>query len=189
MTKTELRKAYKEKRQHLSVKDIAIRSDLILINFQKVDLPFLSCAHTYIASQKLGEVETLHMVEFLQFKNPGIKIIVPKVDAISGSMDHFNFEDNLEMIENCFGIEEPSGGIKIDPVEIDLVLVPLLAFDKKGYRVGYGKGYYDRFLKECRKDVIKIGLSFFEDEEHIIDINQFDIPLNSCVTPGRIYNF
>ncbi|MEO6289302.1 MAG: hypothetical protein ABIO76_05250, partial [Ginsengibacter sp.] len=73
MIKTELRKAYKEKRQHLSVKDIAISSDLILINFQKVDLPFLSCVHTYIASHKLGEVETLHLVEFLQFKNPGIK--------------------------------------------------------------------------------------------------------------------
>ena len=93
------------------------------------------------------------------------------------------------MIENFFGIAEPAGGNKISPKEIDLVLVPLLAFDQKGYRVGYGKGFYDKFLSECRMDVIKIGLSFFEAEEQIADINQFDISLNYCVTPKRIYDF
>lgn len=189
MTKPELRKIYKEKRKKLSGKEIEIWTDLILINFQKINLPFLSCIHTYIASQKLGEVETLHLVDFLKFKNPGIKIVVPKIDITSGNLEHFHFEDDIEMIDNFFGIAEPTGGNKIFPEEIDLVLVPLLAFDQKGYRVGYGKGFYDRFLSECRNDVLKIGLSFFEAEEQIRDINQFDIPLNYSVTPERIYNF
>ena len=189
MTKTELRQLYKEKRTKISGKEIEIWSDLILINFQKINLPFLSCIHTYIASQKLFEIETLHFVEFLQFKNPGMKIVVPKIDITTGTLEHFHFEDHIEMIENFFGIAEPAGGNKISPKEIDLVLVPLLAFDQKGYRVGYGKGFYDKFLSECRMDVIKIGLSFFEAEEQIADINQFDISLNYCVTPKRIYDF
>ncbi|MEP7231383.1 MAG: 5-formyltetrahydrofolate cyclo-ligase [Ginsengibacter sp.] len=189
MTKTEIRKVYKEKRKEISGKEIEIWTDLILINFQKIDLPFLSCIHSYIASQKLYEVETLHLVEFLQFKNPGIKVVVPKIDIVSGKMEHFHFEDDMELIDNFFGIAEPKDGNKISPAEIELVLIPLLAFDKKGYRVGYGKGFYDKFLSECRKDVLKIGLSFFESEEQIADVNQFDIPLNYCVTPQRIYDF
>ncbi|MEO6221524.1 MAG: 5-formyltetrahydrofolate cyclo-ligase [Ginsengibacter sp.] len=187
--KSELRKIYREKRKKLSAKEIAIRCDLILINFQKINLPFISCAHTYIASQKLGEVETLQLVKYLQFQNPGVKIIVPKIDIVSGSLEHFHFADNMEMIDSLFGIPEPVGGSKISAKEIDLVLIPLLAFDKRGYRVGYGKGYYDRFLTECREDIIKIGLSFFEAEEHISGINQFDIPLNYCITPERIYEY
>ncbi len=189
MTKTELRNIYKEKRKQLSTKDIEMMTDLILINFQKIELPFLSCVHTYIASQKLGEVETAHLIKFLQFKNPGLKISVPKIDVPTGDMHHFHFEDNIELVDNLFGITEPTGGTKISADEIDLVLVPLLAFDKRGYRVGYGKGYYDKFFAECRKDVLKIGLSFFDAEEPIGDINQFDISLNYCVTPQRIYDF
>lgn len=189
MTKTALRNIYKEKRKSLSQKDITILNDLILINFQKIVVPFLSCVHTYMPSEKLGEADTFHIVRFLEFKNPGIKIVVPKIDIESGDMHHFHFTDDMDMIDNLFGIPEPTGGSKIVTTEIDLVLVPLLAFDKNGYRVGYGKGYYDRFLQTCRPDVLKIGLSFFEVEEEISDINQFDISLNYCVTPQRIYEF
>ena len=70
-----------------------------------------------------------------------------------------------------------------------MVLTPLLAFDKKGNRVGFGKGYYDKFFSQCRSDVIKIGLSFFEAEDLIDDINSYDIPLNFCVTPQTVYRF
>ncbi len=189
MTKPALRKIYKEKRKNLSGREIERGTDLILINFQKINLPFLSCIHTYIASQKLGEVETFQLIEFLQFKNPGIKVAVPRIDITSGNLEHFHFEDGIEMIDNFFGIAEPTSGNKISSAEIELILVPLLAFDKKGHRVGYGKGYYDKFLSECSTDVLKIGLSFFEAEEEIGDINQFDIPLNYCVTPEGIYNF
>jgi len=99
------------------------------------------------------------------------------------------FDDEVELVDNAFGIAEPSAGEIVEPGEIDLALVPLLAFDQHGYRVGYGKGYYDKFLSQCREDVIKIGLSFFEPVDEIGDINQFDIPLNYCVTPQKVYEF
>jgi len=73
--------------------------------------------------------------------------------------------------------------------EIDLIFVPLLAFDETGNRVGYGKGFYDKFLTKCRPDAIKVGLSYFEAIDRISDSEQFDIPLNYCITPQRIYEF
>ncbi len=189
MTKTELRKAYKEKRSQLSLQEAEKFTDLILINFQKLRLPFISYVHSYIASEKLGEADTSALTRYLGFKNPGLKILVPKIDIRSGNMQHFHFNDEVELVNNAFGIAEPARGEIFTPDEIDLVLVPLLAFDKRGFRVGYGKGYYDKFLSECRQDVIKIGLSFFEAEERIDDINQFDIPLNYCITPHQVFEF
>jgi 5-formyltetrahydrofolate cyclo-ligase len=188
MTKAELRTIYKGKRAQLSSQDVAKSADLILINFQHIRLPFISFVHTYIAAEKLLETDTSPITRYLKFKNPDLAILVPKID-ISGVMQHFQFSDEMELVKNSFGIAEPANGETFLAAEIDLVLVPLLAFDKNGYRVGYGKGYYDRFLSECREDVIKIGLSFFEPEEQIDDINQFDIPLNYCITPQQVYEF
>ena len=189
MTKAELRKVYKEKRSLLSIQEAQKFTDLILINFQQIRLPFISYVHTYIASEKQGEADISALTRYLEFKNPGLKILVPKIDITSGDMQHFHFNDEVELIHNAFGIAEPAGGETFSPDEIDLVLVPLLAFDKRGFRVGYGKGYYDKFLSVCRQDVIKIGLSFFDPEEQIDDINQFDIPLNYCVTPQQVFEF
>lgn len=70
-----------------------------------------------------------------------------------------------------------------------MVLIPLLAFDKNGYRVGYGKGFYDRFLAECRPDVVKVGLSVFEPIDEITDLNEFDIKMDFCITPNRVWQF
>ena len=87
------------------------------------------------------------------------------------------------------GIPEPVDGLEVPASKLDVVFVPLLAFDKKGHRVGYGGGFYDRFLKSCKKDVLKIGLSFFLPELEIEDIHSDDIPLDFCVTPGEVFRF
>jgi 5-formyltetrahydrofolate cyclo-ligase len=189
MTKAALRKIYREKRGRLTPQEIEKFNDLILINFQQIELPFLSCVHTYLASDELGEANPSALVRYLQFKNPGLKVIVPKIDITSGDMQHLHFEDEVELVRNAFGIAEPVSGAVIEPDEIDLALVPLLAFDQRGYRAGYGKGYYDKFLSQCREDLLKIGISFFEPVDAIDDINQFDISLNYCVTPQRVYEF
>jgi 5-formyltetrahydrofolate cyclo-ligase len=90
---------------------------------------------------------------------------------------------------NAFNIPEPVETATAEPQEIDLVIVPLLAFDEKGIRVGYGKGYYDRYLKDCREDCLKVGFSYFEAVERIEDADEFDVPLDFCITPNRIYVF
>lgn len=67
--------------------------------------------------------------------------------------------------------------------------MPLLAYDKQGNRVGYGKGFYDKFLSQCKPNVVKIGLSFFEPEDLIEDIFENDVKLDVCITTLEIYNF
>ena len=68
--------------------------------------------------------------------------------------DHIICDDNTILNENDYGIMEPVDGTIIPYENIDMVICPLLTFDKNGYRVGYGKGFYDRFLTQCRNDVI-----------------------------------
>ena len=189
MTKAALRKIYKEKRKQVSHKDIERWTDLVLINFQKLELPFINCVHTYLAIEDQNEIETGNIIRYLKFKNPGLKTVVPKINLDAGEMLHYIFNDDVEMVPNAFGIIEPVKGEKVDPGEIDLVLTPLLAFDKRGYRVGYGKGFYDKFFKQCTKDAIRVGLSFFEPEEMIDDVNPFDVPLQYCITPRQVYTF
>ncbi|MDP2160837.1 MAG: 5-formyltetrahydrofolate cyclo-ligase, partial [Flavobacterium sp.] len=93
------------------------------------------------------------------------------------------------IIKNDYGIPEPVDGLEVPVAKIDVVFVPLLAYDKNGHRVGYGKGFYDRFLSECKPTTIKIGLSFFEPEDLIEDVFESDIQLNYCITPQTIYIF
>ena len=104
-------------------------------------------------------------------------------------MENFYFEGLHQLVTSAWGIQEPKQGIPTEIEKIDLVLVPLLAFDKAGHRVGYGKGFYDRFLKGCRPDCLKAGLSFFEAEEILTDADELDVPLDLCVTPAGIIHF
>ena len=189
MKKEDLRNIYKQKRKTLSLQSIEKYNDLILINFQKLILPSIECVHTYLSSLKLGEPETANIIKYLEFKNPLLRVVIPKVDIHSGNMTHYHYNKGVEIIKNKYGIDEPKDGNQIDEAEIDLVLIPLLAFDTSGYRVGFGKGYYDKFLCRCRKDVIKVGLSFFEPVEKIEDVTGYDIPLDICVTPKENFIF
>ena len=189
MTKAALRKIYKEKRKQISPRDKERFTDLILINFQKLDLPFIDCVHTYLPIENQNEIETGNITRYLTFINAGLKIVVPKINLDEGEMKHYIFNDDVEMASNSFGIIEPVKGEKVSVDEIKLVITPLLAFDKKGYRVGYGKGFYDKFFKQCNKAVIRVGLSFFDAEEIIDDTDAYDIPLHYCITPNSVYTF
>jgi len=104
-------------------------------------------------------------------------------------MTHFLLTDSTKFAKNKYGISEPVDGLEVPVAKIDVVFVPLLAFDKLGHRVGYGKGFYDTFLMECRPETLKIGLSFFEAEESIDDVWEGDRKLDYCITPKTIYKF
>jgi 5-formyltetrahydrofolate cyclo-ligase len=71
---------------------------------------------------------------------------------------------------------------------VQVVLVPLLAYDGKGNRLGFGKGHYDTFLGSLPHSVIKIGLSFFPPED-TLPVEPHDIPLNYCITPEQVWAF
>jgi len=189
MLKKEARKIYKEKRKAISASEKMKWDDLLLIQFQQLSLPFVSTVLSFYPMDENNEPDTFTITRYLQFKNPGIDIAYPKTNISDQSMEAIICAEDEVFEDNTFYIPEPVGGESIDPQTIDLVLVPLLAFDKKGFRVGYGKGFYDRFLLQCKDDCIKVGLSYFEPLDLIGDANEFDVPLDFCITPQKVYVF
>lgn len=187
MTKTELRKKYKILRHSLSEDEIEDFSLNIANKVLKLDIWDHSFYHIFLTITNQKEVNTDYILNILAGKDK--HAVISKSNFEDYSMSHFLLSDDTSLSVNSYGIPEPNNGIPIATQMIDVVLVPLLAYDTQGNRIGYGKGFYDRFLNECRGNVLKIGLSFFEPEPDVIEVDSKDVPLDVCVTPDGIYNF
>tara|TARA_B110000027_G_scaffold97988_1_gene103568 strand:- start:475 stop:774 length:300 start_codon:yes stop_codon:yes gene_type:complete len=98
-------------------------------------------------------------------------------------LSHFYLEENTVISLNKFGVLEPLAAELVEENKLDLIFIPMLISDDKKFRVGYGKGFYDRFLSNCRKDAKFIGLNFFPPIKAIEDKNEFDIPLHQVIYP------
>ena len=187
MTKKELRKTYKALRNDLSESKL---DDLSLaISNQLLKLPIwdYSFYHIFLAIEEQKEVNTDYILNILSGKDKNI--LISKSDFKTGDMTHFLLTDNTVIKKNKYNIPEPVDGIEITNDKVEVVFIPLLAFDKQGHRVGYGKGFYDRFLANCKPETLKIGLSFFEAETEITDVFNEDVGLDYCVTSQEIYKF
>ena len=189
MKKSEARKIFSAKRFALTPFEVNIRQDLLLILFQQLKLPDCSLVHAYLPLYERNEPDPTPLLDFMHFRQPGLQLTYAKIDPNDFSMLHFLQDDDMFFEKNQYGIPEPIGGVAVNEADIDIVFIPLLAFDEMGNRVGYGKGYYDRFLSKCRKDALKIGLSFFPPVDSIEDVDFFDKKLDFCITPERVYAF
>ncbi len=190
MLKQDLRKLYKKKRLDLSPSDKMKLDDLLLIQLQH--LAFGQEVQTLLSYWPLehhNEMNTLLYTQYLEHAIPGLQVAFPLVDFVTKEMQAILVHDETDFVENQYGIPEPEEGEAIAPGNIDVVFVPLLAVDQQGFRVGYGKGFYDRFLKKCKPDVLSIGFSYFDPVDKIDDKNEFDVPLNYCITPQTSYVF
>jgi len=187
MTKAALRKKYKVLRDKLSTNDIDDLSIAVANQLLKLPVWEHTFYHIFLSIEEKKEVNTDYILNILSGKDKNI--IISKTNFERNTMSHFLLTDNTVLKKSLYGIPEPIDGIEIAPNKIDVVFIPLLAFDNMGNRIGYGKGFYDQFLSECKSDVIKIGLSFFEPELFIEDVNENDIPLNYCVTPNKVFYF
>lgn len=187
MNKKELRIKYKELRKSLSDEEIEEKS--LAVANRLIHLPIWekNYFHIFLPITEQKEIDTEFILHLLAGKDK--EIIVSKSDFETRKMTHFLLTDNTKIKKNEYNIPEPVDGIEVPSSKIEVVFVPLLAFDKLGNRVGYGKGFYDKFLSECKEDVLKIGLSFFEAEEEITDVFESDIRLNICITPSKAYLF
>jgi 5-formyltetrahydrofolate cyclo-ligase len=189
MLKKDARKIYREKRLALSPAECEKMDDLLLIQFQSVNLPFLDTLLSYWPIEENNEPNTHFITEFLRFRNPEIAIAYPVADFATMTMSALAVDIDTAFTKQELNIYEPQEGRMIPPQEIDMVIVPLLAADQKGYRVGYGKGFYDKYLAACREDCIRVGLSYFEPVDSLDDCNEFDVPLSLCITPHNVYGF
>jgi len=188
VTKAELRKTYLVRQRSLSLEQRTKKSRLISDRFfQTFDLNQIKFLHCFIAIEKFNEIDTSLIFERFWREFPQITTLVPRVDFETGEMQSLKFTADTELVQNAWQIHEPSHNEYVETEKINMVLAPLLCFDEKGHRVGYGKGFYDKFLSRCREDCVKIGLSYFEPVEEILDVSEFDVSLDYFVTPNDIF--
>ena len=190
MTKSELRKLYLAKQKSIWSFDRKQKSEQIAGNFfQTFDLNNIRFLHCFVAIEKFNEIDTPPIFKRLWRDFPQIQTLVPRVNFQIGEIENLKFTAETKLKENVWQIHEPTASEIIETDKIDAVLVPLLCFDERGFRVGYGKGFYDRFLKNCREDCLKIGLSYFAPIAEIADVQIFDIQLDYCITPQKVWTF
>lgn len=189
MQKKQLRKLYLEKRLNLSQKDLLKLDDLLLIQLQKMALDDVSVLLSYAPIESKNEPDTFLFARYLSVAHPGLQLAYPVSNFSDCSIKAVTVKEDTLFVENDYGIAEPGEGVEVDPKLIDVVFVPMIICDKYGRRVGYGKGFYDRFLPVCRKDVVTIGFSYFDPVDEISDIGSWDIPLQYCITPENIHRF
>lgn len=189
MLKSEARKLYNEKRKALSIQERVKMDDLLLIQLQKVELPFITFLLSYWPMEQNHEPNTHLFSDFIEFQNLNLILCYPKTEISALEMQAVQTDDDTRFSKNQYNIYEPQNGEAVNSTAMDMIFVPLLSFDKNGNRVGYGKGFYDRYLKGCRKDCLKIGFSYFDPVDEIDDRSDFDVPLDLCVTPTTFYAF
>lgn len=186
MLKSDLRKQALTQRNALTEQEFAALNQKLLAQFKQLDLRAIKTIHIFLPIAQQKEPDTFLIIDWLQQNLPEIEIVVPKADFNTGLLSHYIYTHKKDLLPNHYQIPEPQ---KAEPFigSPDLVIIPLLAFDQKGYRVGYGKGFYDRFLQDMETQ--KIGLSFFDAVAKINDVHLNDIRLDKCITPNGIVNF
>lgn len=190
MDKAALRKDFLCKRMSLTEEEILVKNNLICQNlFIALSLQRLETIHIFLPQINKKEIDTWQIINRLQTSFPQIRVAAPYIIPGTKEMEHYVLDKKTRLINNQWGIPEPdpATSTRVNVEEVDRVYIPLLAFDERGYRVGYGGGYYDRFLAKCRPDVIKTGLSFFEPVSKIDNIDAYDIPMDACITPEKTW--
>lgn len=197
MTKEDIRKEARQKRALLDPAEVESGSRKIAsLLFSRIPVHRFSVVHVFLPIRKNREPDTFPILETLQKDFPAAIYISKSLE--NGEMLHVPYTSGLVLKMNRWGIDEPldlSHALDSEvffqtfPSENILVLVPLLAFDKEGHRVGYGKGYYDRFLSRSGINTTKIGLSLLEPVEQISNSSPLDIRMDYCITPGKVWQW
>ncbi|WP_299006564.1 5-formyltetrahydrofolate cyclo-ligase [uncultured Tenacibaculum sp.] len=181
MLKSELRKLYKQKRNALTEVEKKQLQESIYQQVFDLQTDTINTIHLFLSMRKFNEIDTKPIIVF--FRDKEIRVIVSRCNFEDDTLSHFYFEKDTKLELNKFGVPEPINAEEANVKDIDLVFVPMLISDEQNYRVGYGKGFYDRFLSECREDTRTIGLNFFPPIKKIEGTHKFDVPLDFVIYP------
>lgn len=186
MLKSVLRKEALKWRNNLAEAEFNALCDALLVQFEKLDFTHIGSIHVFLPIVKNKEPNTFLFIDWLQKTHPEVQIVVSRSNFEHYTMSSHPYLGKNDLQENRYSIPEPKTE-QLFTAKIDMVLVPLLAFDKKGYRVGYGKGFYDRFLTNSK--AVKVGVSLVDAVDCIVDVHSDDIKLDYCISPKQIYSF
>ncbi|RKD20334.1 5-formyltetrahydrofolate cyclo-ligase [Pelobium manganitolerans] len=190
MEKQQLREKVLLQRQQLSKSDFWRLNDELLTKLQQFNWSRVKVLHLFLPIVERKEVDTFEFINYFKTEQAHMKLAVPRCHYKTRQMDAVLFDPETTVLaKNKHQIPEPLYGELLEPQQIDAVIIPLLTFDLLGHRVGYGGGFYDRFLERCRPDVLKIGVSLFEPIEKIFNTHEQDVLLSHCITPTHTYFF
>jgi 5-formyltetrahydrofolate cyclo-ligase len=187
MDKSQYRKEFKAKRKSLSNEDIMILSTEIthhlLHHFSLVGKNI----HTFVSIDGKKEINTRFLLS--QLFAIDCKVSTSITHLSPDYLEHTRIYSHTRYGFDSFGIPIPQDIVPVKETDFDYVIVPLLCVDQQGNRIGYGKGFYDRFLSNCRTDCQFIGLSLFQPVDALFDKEPWDVQLNYCVTPEGVIVF
>lgn len=190
MQKRQLRQQMTQRRAGYTAAELQEWSSRITAHFfDHFPLGEYKTIHVFLPILRKKEIDTWQIIHQLQVNYPHVRIAVSVSNTEACTLDHFWLKPETKLLENKWGIPEPVAADAIAVTEIDMVLVPLLAFDRQGHRVGYGKGFYDRFLASCRPGTVKIGLSLEAAGHQVADVHAGDVVLDHVITPQEVISF
>ncbi|MFD2721890.1 5-formyltetrahydrofolate cyclo-ligase [Hymenobacter monticola] len=194
--KADLRRTALARRLALDAGEVASRSDQLRENlFREFPVAQWQWLHLFLPLGKRNEPDTWNVIRWVWGEELSLRLAAPVVQPDGVSLKHYELLPDTQLTRNRWGIDEPVPdpitAPEVSPGVLDAVLVPLLAVDRTGQRVGYGGGFYDRFLAQCRPGTQFIGLNLLDDEpiERIADVLPTDVPLTACITPDRVWQF
>ena len=194
LTKIPLRRAALARRQALPAAEVAARSQQLCEQlFRHFPVAEWRVLHLFLPLARRNEPDTWPIIRRVWADFPAVRLAVPVVQADGISLKNYALSPATLLLENRWGIPEPVANLAAEvlPTAFDAVLVPLLAVDETGQRVGYGGGFYDRFLAQCRPGTLFIGLNVLDEAPHgrIADVLPTDVPLTAYITPGGVWRF
>ena len=194
LTKAALRRAALRRRQALTNAEVAARSqrlgEQLFAHFPVARWRWL---HVFLPLARKNEPDTWPLIHRIWAEALPVRLAAPVVQPDGIYLNHYELTPTTPLLASRWGIPEPvaDAATEVAPAQLDAVLVPLLACDRQGQRVGYGGGFYDRFLAQCRPGTLFIGLSILDEEPvvELADVLPTDVPLHACITPGGVWKF
>lgn len=188
MTKALLRKQCLAQRQAMNKTTYRKLSQQIQERFfQYFNMSYYPYTHTYLACYERREADTWGIVRIVLQQHQGVVVAAPKLVGQPKQIQSYCIDTQTSFQQNAWGIQEPTNGDLVPPHTFHLVILPVIAFDEQGYRIGYGQGHYDRYLQQASPDATRVGLCFEDPVPVIQDINAQDVPLDFCVTPNQVF--
>ncbi len=182
MKKEELRNKIKALRKNLTKHQIVEKSDIIynkLFELEKIN----QAKTIMVYIHAFNEVRTDKIIKKLF--DDGKKVCAPITDENTKTIRAYYFDNTDNFVKGAYGILEPPRNCVADISQIDVAIIPGIAFDKYGNRMGFGEGYYDRFLSQFKGTKIGIGYKF--QCEYNIECNEYDIPMDYIINEEEIY--
>ncbi len=182
ISKQTLREKFKILRKDLSKEEVRERSKMILENLHLLsDFFRADVVHTYISS-KNNETDTHELIRVLLKQKK--RVVVPISDKVSKVMKHSELFSLSELVGGAYGILEPRMYRPVPVEQIEVVIVPALAVDREGNRLGFGAGFYDRFLHDVHLPTIALAYDFQVIQQ--VPKESTDVPVSFIVTEKEI---